>query len=535
MYVDDKQNIFLSEILKENGYQTSAFISASVIDRDFGFNQGFDCFSDEIGEGKASIDGDIVKDRVIKYFGEKKNSGKFFTFIHFYDPHMPYNPPPEYFNKYSDFLYDGEIAFVDEMIGEILEFFEDEGLLENTLVIITSDHGEGFYEHGVSGHSDFIYETTQHVPLIFWCPGLIPANKKIPSQVRLVDIPPTILDLLGIEPETEMAGISLIDALIREKELKNLPSYCESYRCYHNFGWSKLYGLSTGEWKYILAPEPELYNLKEDPDEKDNVYNQNPEMVYELDKELTGIIQQYEREIQLETDENNISESTKRDLVTLGYVVSGGYINKGKENIDPKDKVEFLEKFHNVIYKMNDEQYRKEIEKSYLELIEMEPDISLCHKMLAEYYLKENEKEKAVKSFKKALELNPADFEIRYILSNIYFEEKDYQNAEKYIDEIIKNCKDNENFIVYANYSKGIILYEFYKRYEVSLEYFKKTIELRPNHAKAYYSATLVSFFNLKDYEQARQYANRYLQFKPDSQGAEKIELILKEIEAKIE
>jgi len=426
--------------------------------------------------------------------------------------------------------YDGEIAFTDEIIGELLEKFDEWGLLKNTLIILTADHGEAFFEHGVSGHSDFIYETTQHVPLIFWCPGLVPENKKIDEQVRLVDIAPTILDILGIEPPVDFDGVSLVDALIREKKMENLPSYCESYRCYFNFGWSKVLGLNNGDWKYILSPELELYNLIEDPSEFNNIYEDNPDVVFVLDDILMNIIRECEEKSGATTEEL-LDENTRRNLVSLGYVTSGGIIVEGKENIDPKDKKEFLEMFQMLSYKLDSDMMQDEVESDLIKMIEMEPDISLLYKLLARTYQKKKEITKAIKNYRKCVELNPLDFEARDRLANIHFHRGEYARAEKEVDKIIEDCEMKSEFLLDAYYLKGVILYEFHKDYKTALNYFERCIEMDNNFSRAYYSAAIVSYEKLRDYELTRKYGTRYLELIPDSEGADRIKAILRSIE----
>jgi len=201
-YLEEKFTT-LAEILKEKGFETSAFIGAVVLESKFGLAQGFAHYDDTfrtpdyLKEIEAqNLAQDVFQSAHSWY--EKNYQEKFFMWVHFYDPHAPYTPPSPYKEKYSD-AYDGEVAYTDVYVGKLIEMLKERNVYEKTLIVLTGDHGEGLNEHDEITHGIFLYDTTLKVPLVFHCPGIVPKERVIEKQVRTVDIMPTILDILDIE------------------------------------------------------------------------------------------------------------------------------------------------------------------------------------------------------------------------------------------------------------------------------------------------------------------------------------------------
>jgi len=213
--------VFLPEILSEHGYSTAGIIGGFPLDDVFGFNQGFDYYDDNFTRGRGTsltrfeTPAGVLVPRCKKWLAENEKK-PFFLFVHFYDPHKPYTPPKEFYLPYKDRPYFGEVASVDEAIGTIIETLERGGLADNTLVILTADHGEALGEHGELTHGFFVYEATQHVPLIFYCPGLIPQGREVEGAISVADICPTVLDILGIDLPESVQGESLVPYLYRK-------------------------------------------------------------------------------------------------------------------------------------------------------------------------------------------------------------------------------------------------------------------------------------------------------------------------------
>src|SRR5947209_3725663 len=194
----------LASVLKENGYTTGAVIGSAVLDSRFGLNHGFDFYYDHFDFNRlqeSNLDemerpGNIVADVTLDWLS-KNYQKKFFLWMHLYDPHYPYRPPAPYSEEYRDRPYDGEIAFADAQVGRLIEFLKNKGLYQNTLIILSGDHGESLGEHGEKTHGFFIYNATLHVPLIIHLPaGHLPGErvsgaaplKVLPDLVSLADL-----------------------------------------------------------------------------------------------------------------------------------------------------------------------------------------------------------------------------------------------------------------------------------------------------------------------------------------------------------
>src|SRR5579862_3956589 len=209
----------MASVLKQAGYRTGAVIAAAVLDSRFGLNQGFDFYYDHFDFSRldeANLDemerpGNAVADVALDWLA-KNSDKKFFLWMHLYDPHAPYNPPEPYRTEYASRPYDGEIAFADAQVGRLLRYLKEKGLYQNTVIVLTGDHGESLGEHGEKTHGFFVYNATMHVPLIIRVPAI--ARPGIVSDpVSLVDLMPTILEALGVEVPSQVQGRSLISAI----------------------------------------------------------------------------------------------------------------------------------------------------------------------------------------------------------------------------------------------------------------------------------------------------------------------------------
>ena len=239
------------------------------MDSRFGVAKGFDVFDDRFRD-----------DEMIKTFRSERRAGEttaaflrwldgrpagpFFSWIHYYDPHTPYDPPSPFKEDFASNPYHGEIAYMDSCFAKVLERLREKGLLEKTLIVIVGDHGEAMGEREELGHGVFIYDVTMKVPLLFHAPRNLPKGLVVDSRVRLIDIMPTVLDALKMPVGGVVQGTSLLPYM-EGREKDSLPCYLESYYPLETYGWSELVGLIEGDWKFIRAPRPELYDLKTDP------------------------------------------------------------------------------------------------------------------------------------------------------------------------------------------------------------------------------------------------------------------------------
>ncbi|MGH9419712.1 MAG: sulfatase-like hydrolase/transferase, partial [Thermoanaerobaculia bacterium] len=332
----------LAERLRDAGYTTHAFVSALVLNRRYGLNQGFETYDDDLwAEDDPKLfmirerQAPKTADRFLTWFNGWNQDRKkpFFTWIHFFDPHQPYKASPAD-RAVSVSPYDAEIMGVDRQIGRIVETLRNRGVLDDTLLIVTADHGESLGEHGEQTHAIFVYDATVHVPLIMRFPKMLtPSTYTAP--VRSVDITPTVLNVLGLPPNKAADGQSLLDALQGKKNPPQLAQYSESLLSEVGFGMAPLFAVRDDGYKFIRAPRPELYDLRADPHELNNLYSTQPRVAARLNNELTSIMNESQRHA-VKASASPMTRETEESLQALGYLAPHGE-RTGMQGMDPKD------------------------------------------------------------------------------------------------------------------------------------------------------------------------------------------------------
>ena len=336
----------LATILKSQGFATAAFVSSFSVDSRFGLGRGFDVYDDTF-DVQAPLKGANAERRAEATFArfsrwlERGVSGRFFAWVHYYDPHLPYDPPSPYREQFAGRPYDGEIAYMDHFVGAVLEALKGKGLLDQTLVVVAGDHGEGFGDKVETGHGIFLYDETLRIPLIFRDPAVFPRPSSVESEVRLIDVAPTILEAIGLKAEASaMDGQSLVP-WIKGKTRADLTSLVESFYPRENFGWSELVGLVAGPWKYIQAPRPELYDLASDPGEKRNLAASSSDKAGELRAQLEQELLRLSPSPGAAAGQA-VSPDARDRLRSLGYVNFAPAKAGGAAAADPKDKIGLL-------------------------------------------------------------------------------------------------------------------------------------------------------------------------------------------------
>jgi len=274
------QHTTWAELLKKKGYQTAAFIGAVILDSSSlapGLNRGFDFYDNFPAKtdskerfGRVERRGMEVVQHAESWLA-KHRTGPRFVWVHLFDPHDPYEPPPPYSEKYKN-LYDGEIAYADSALGNLIAFLKKTGAYPNSIIVVVGDHGEGLGEHGEETHGLFLYDSTLHVPMIVKMGGAAQHGVVIEEQVRTTDILPTILSLTKVPAPAELNGESMMPIIGRAEAAEHILFAETDYPL--RFGWAPLRSVRDEGFKFIEAPKPELYNLRSDPSEKQNLYNQ---------------------------------------------------------------------------------------------------------------------------------------------------------------------------------------------------------------------------------------------------------------------
>jgi len=325
--VHDNQNfvvreefLTLAEHLRTSGYARGAFVGAFPLDSRFGLTQGFDIYDDNYGtsgsqefsyvERKA----EVVVQKALEWLGGQ--SKPWFLWVHCFDPHQHYDPPEPFKTQYKDSPYDGEVAYVDDSLGKLLDYLDDHGLNEKTLIIFTGDHGESLGQHGESTHGYFAYNSTLWIPLIIDCPGIRPAN--IDSFVSHIDIFPTVCEALEIEKPAHLQGLSLLPVM-KGKEIPEREIYFESLYPFTSRGWAPLRGFIKNNIKFMDSPIPELYDLHGDFDEAKNLADSWPLETYRTALAALMKKQAYGGP---GTAKQNADRQATQNLRSLGYLSS---------------------------------------------------------------------------------------------------------------------------------------------------------------------------------------------------------------------
>ncbi|MEP7310410.1 MAG: sulfatase-like hydrolase/transferase [Acidobacteriota bacterium] len=264
----------LPQMLGERGFATGGVVSAYLLRKETGINQGFDFFDGEMPTTSADRSVELIKrdgaesEAVAERWLDQQRSQRVFLFLHLYEPHRPYSPPAQ-FAEYDP--YDGEIASVDAIVGRLVSHLKAQQLYERSTIVLLSDHGEGLGDHGEQEHGLFAYDEVLHVPLIVKQAGGVGAGRRVADVVQHADLAPTILDLAKAPIPGNLRGRSLTPILDGTGTLREQPVYSEAWYARTHFGWSELTTLTTGRHRYIRAPEEELYDLRRDPGERENI------------------------------------------------------------------------------------------------------------------------------------------------------------------------------------------------------------------------------------------------------------------------
>ncbi len=330
----------LAERFKAAGFATGGAVSAYVLRSQTGIARGFEVYDDAlILEGGNESMGSLQRDGAeavssLLHFVEGQGGKRFFAFLHLYEPHSPWSPPEGFRDLPSP--YDGEIAYADELVGRFLAGLSARGLDRRVIVALTSDHGEGLGDHGEQEHGLLLYREAVHVPLVLRLPDGAGHGSKVSGAVALVDLAPTLLELAGLPPgeHAGMDGVSLRAALETGK-VGTRNVYSETLYPRYHFGWSDLYASSDGRFRFILAPSPELYDLRQDPGERKNLAAARPNAVTSMEKWLAQAASTV-------TAPEAVDAQTRERLASLGYVgtaPAAAAAGSGAVLADPKDKI----------------------------------------------------------------------------------------------------------------------------------------------------------------------------------------------------
>jgi arylsulfatase A-like enzyme/Tfp pilus assembly protein PilF len=471
----------LATALKGQGYRTAAFVSAFVLDRRYGLARGFDTYDDRMQGAQSQVvsleaerRGDRTELALAAWLDAQptERASPFFVWLHLYDPHEPYRAPPPFRDAFADAPYDGEIAFTDAIVADVLEKLRAHALLDHTIVAVIGDHGESLGDHGEETHSMFVYDAAIRVPFILWRPGRIPAGLVVSDPVRGIDLAPTLLEFVGAPPLAAPHARSLSGLIHGRRETAAPAIYAETYLPQFYLNWAPLRTLRDDRWKYIDAPRPELYDMSRDPGETQNLYATEAQTA----SAMRGALERLTAGSAGSMNTGAIDRDTAEKLAALGYIGAtagpppeGG--NHGSEGAarnhqaarrDPKDVIGVFNRLRRANSAVRDRrfeealpilrdvlqedprnafaqlvmgsafmgmgQYRRAIEQ-YRKYVALVPTSSYAHQWMAICYVRLGEQDAALNETAAALALDPGSTDSRVLRGGMLASRGQYDEA----------------------------------------------------------------------------------------------------------
>jgi choline-sulfatase len=471
----------LAGLFRQNRYRTAAFVGAFVLDHRFGLDGGFDVYDDAIPRNPAASSqfeaerrgGDVV-DRALTWL-QQKDSRPFFVWVHLYDAHAPYEPPEPYRTRFSQRLYDGEIAYVDEQIGRIVAEVRRQGVENETIVAVVGDHGEALGEHGELTHGLLLYEPTLRVPLIIYAPALLPPSV-VHQPTSTVDLATTISALAGYRfPDGNRDGRDLSAALMKGSEPPPSNPYSET-EYPKTFGWSGMRALRRGSDKLIASPEPELFDLTGDPGETRNLLGERRRVYFDLQRILSSL-----EKSAVPTQPPTVDAETRSKLASLGYVAPTAPASAGAASAgDPKRMAPLFRKFEESNWALNDGKPEAAI-AALREVVAADPRNSVFRASLARALRQEGKLAEAIPLYRQAVALQPDDPEAWYNLAVALQEAGLLKEASTAVREAIRRDprRPEAHDALGIAYSEGGDLVH-------ARDEFKRALEIDPRDAHAY-------------------------------------------------
>jgi choline-sulfatase len=436
-----------AELLRKQSYRTAAFIGAVILDSKSlapGFDRGFDFYDNfperlptESRRDRVERRGMVVVQHAEAWL-RTHPSGSHFVWVHLYDPHDPYEPPPPYSQIYRDHLYDGEIAYADAALAGFIAYLKKQGLYEDSVIVAVGDHGEGLGEHHEDTHGIFLYDSTTHVPLIIKLPAGREAGKAkvVDAQVRTTDILPTVLDLVGAPALPTTDGESLEPYFAGTEAAARTVFGETDYPL--RFGWAPLRSVRMEGYKFIEAPRPELYDLHRDTGELSNTYEPWNAQV----QKSRGLLAALRANQLLEKSRGTVGQGTINELRALGYLGqadAGSATNVPEPSLlpDPKDRIEEFNLLHTAMIASEDNR-TTEARRSLEKVLQLNPKSPTALRDLGELELHDGDYATAAQHLKTAMEVRPEDANVAFYLGEALEKFHDFTGARDALEASLK-------------------------------------------------------------------------------------------------
>lgn len=500
---------YLPELLRRDGYATAAFVGSLVLDPKNGtapgFDRGFDLYDAGFRLRRPGEDryqtverrGDDVARRAIAWLRGGSGSADDragnrsrprFAWVHLFDPHDPYDPPPDLRAKFASAPYDGEIAAVDRLAGRLVD-----AVPPDTIVVVAADHGEALGDHGESTHGVFLYEETLHVPLVMRLAAGRGAGVRVGSRVRLADVAPTLLQAIGAPVPAAMAGESLLGLLTPARAGVDRAAYAETSYPRQAFGWTPLASWRSDRFLFVKAPRRELYDLVADPAAARNIADARPRVVDGMEAELGEFLRgsgsggsggsggsrgSGGSGGSSRSSGSRIDPEVAERLAALGYVSGTGAQSEAR-GIDPKDRIAIANALHDAIGAVEDGAFARAI--PLLERVTAsEPDIPIAQLNLGVARARQKQYAAAIAPLTRAAALQPDDMRVHYELGSARYETGDLKGAAAQFAIVAAKMPDWAD----ARYSLGSV-YARIDRVADAIVELKAALALEPRHFRA--------------------------------------------------
>ncbi len=550
-YALGPQAVTLAERLGAAGYRTGAFVSAAVLARRYGLDQGFDTYDDDLwSEDEPPLfmirerPAPRTTERVLAWLDDWRQHPRqpFFVWVHFFDPHQPYHLRSIDLAAIAPTPYDAEIAEADRGVGRVVDWLRQHGVLDHTLVVLTADHGESLDEHGEPTHGIFIYDSTIRVPLVWRLPGVFAANTTYGGPVRHVDIVPTVLGVLGLPGGDTTQGTNLLAALQGRTAPPDLVQYSEARLAEEGFGMAPLFGVRHAGWKWIAAPRPELYDLQRDSRELTNLYPAAAAAARSLEDDLEAVTADSARRA-LTAPTRQIDHETEEMLRALGYLAPPEQ-RAEMAGRDPKDGMALYNKLQEARQLVQAERLNQarglldeviaaapenvtarnllayvavkggdlaEAERQYVGSLEQQPRQHRIHGALGALALRRDDLDEAERRFRQALELAPGDVDAMGNLGFIDAARGDDAGAQAWYERAIAIDP------TYPHVHRRLAdLFYDRKEYARALEYYRRVLGALPEYFEVLIQAGNSARF-LGDAPTAAAYYDQAGRVRPDS------------------
>lgn len=432
----------LAEVLRDQGYRTGAFTAAFVLDSIYGLDQGFEVYGDvpqRAAQPTSEFEerpGHEVNREALTWLRKLGKDERFFLWVHYFEPHLPYPPAADLPASFRDRPYDYEVSVADKVLGQVLAELHRGGRMQDTLVAVTSDHGEMFGEHGEETHSFFAYQGVLHVPLIL-AHSSLPAGRVVDERISMIDVMPTLLELLDVAPaDTPPPGQSLA-ALMRGEAGGQRPVYFESWTPLLSYGWAPIQGVCLDDQKYIRVPRPELYELSNDPGETNNLYAADPESANRLAAALDEVLAANEDSARAARAKREMSAEERQRLANLGYTGTAADSDPELTLNDPKDGIERIQKEQRV-RNLLDRGDQVAAEKGLKELLELDPNNPIFNAHLGHLRMQQNRHAEGIPHLERAIKSGLDNATTRSNLGTCFHKIGEYDKATTELNEALE-------------------------------------------------------------------------------------------------